>query len=93
MSGSSVYTIILEFRGGTYISQVRSENVSSALSQWIWQLKNEDLAAWKLDREALKDIQGTAIPVALTGCLNVWCLSGIAGEWQVLINVIKTAQE
>ena len=91
MSGPSLYTIVLEFGGGTYISQATGENVSSVLSKWISQLDDKDLSAWGLDRDTLVSIHAATIPVALTDRINVWCLSGIAGKRQVLINVIKTA--
>jgi hypothetical protein len=91
MTGSSLYTILLEFRGGTYISQATGENASSVLSQWISQLDEKDLSAWGLDRDTLVSIHAATTPMALTGRINVWCLSGIAGKRQVLINIIKTA--
>ena len=89
---SKLYTIVLDYKGGTYIAQTRAESVTGAVSQWMFAIKNEDLAEWGLSRESLvKTLTlDNAVPVA--SCENVWCLSGSAQEALILVHVIATAQ-
>ncbi len=39
MKGKSFYTFILEFEGGTYISQCEAQHLKKAMRQWATQLE------------------------------------------------------
>ena len=92
MTNSRLYTVVLDYRGGTYIGQASGDSVNAALSQWVSKLKHEELTEWGITRDELADIAGSDEPVLLKGCINVWCLSGSTNSGLALLNVIATDQ-
>jgi len=46
MSHLSLYTIILEYKGGTYISQIQSESPTAAVKKWSTTITEHSLAVW-----------------------------------------------
>ena len=86
-----LYTVFLEYKGGTYISQVRGSSPSAGLKEWSGQLSDKDLREWTLDRGQLVRIIAEGDLVPLQDVANVWCLSGLDDQdEQVLINVVAT---
>lgn len=92
----SLFTIIMEYRGGTYIAQITAPDPESALKQWALQIKPIHIAYFGEARktelvhaieEWLEDGQSAA---AVTGMLNVWCHTESIGGFQMLINVVAT---
>ncbi len=93
MTDSHLYSIFLEYRGGTYISQIESANPFDALQEWATSLPEEELTEWGLRREALLTTIRDGSLVHLGQRVNVWCLSGVDDEdQQLLLNVIFTAK-
>jgi len=92
MTNSRLYTIVLDYRGGTYIGQASGDSVTAALSQWVSKIPHKELAGWGITRDELSEIVRSDEPVALSGCVNTWCLSGSTNGGLVLINVIATDQ-
>jgi hypothetical protein len=92
MSENRLYTIILDYNGGTYIGQAPEESVAAALQQLLAKIADEELSAWGLRREVLTKIATTDDAIAVLGCVNVSCLSGSAEKGLVLINVVVTDQ-
>lgn len=90
MTRPQLYTVFLDYKGGTYISQVRSLNPAAGLGQWCRQLAPEDLTEWSLDRSQLARIVAED-PVPLQDRIGVWCLSGVDDHnEQVLLNIVAT---
>jgi hypothetical protein len=92
----SLFTIIMEYRGGTYIAQVAAANPESALKQWARQITPIDIAYFGEARKAelissidewLADSQHA---VAITGTRNVWCHSLLIGGFLLSINIVAT---
>jgi hypothetical protein len=93
MTGRHLYSIFLEYRGGTYISQIESASPFDALQEWATSLPEEELMQWSLKREALLATIRDGSLVPLGQRVNVWCLSGVDDEdQQLLLNVISTAK-
>jgi|SRR5690242_14027680 len=87
-----LYTVFLEYRGGTYISQVRGSSPSAGLSEWSGQLSEKDLMEWRLDRGQLAKIVAAGDVVPLQDRVSAWCLSGVDDhDEQVLISIVATA--
>lgn len=89
----NIYTFVMEFRGGTYISQVAESNVHSALELWGEKL---DLSQIKFlgekgKLELLAELENES-PTKMEGVVNVWhfCLRIKAGL--LMVNVIKTVK-
>ena len=89
-----LYTVIFEFRGGTYISQTQAESESAALHRWAQDLDVrgiQHLGSFrkrKLITEIDKDLKELNAPFPLTGLQNAWCAGSFLGTG--LINIIKT---
>jgi hypothetical protein len=92
MTNNRLYTIVLDYKGGTYIGQASGDSATAALSQWVSGIRDEELAKWRITRDELSKIAGSDEPIPLNGCLNAWCLSGSTNDGLVLINVIATDQ-
>ena len=85
----SLYTVILEYAGGTYISQVPGSDEVSALSHWKERLDDDELTKWKLNRQDVQQVLNES-PVQLTKLLNIWCSGASASHGLILVNLIKT---
>lgn len=92
MTKNKLYTVVLDFKGGTYIGQAAADSIVTALSRWLSKIEDEELVRWKITRDELSDIVKSEEPVPLDDCINVWCLSGNAKGGLALINVIATDQ-
>jgi hypothetical protein len=87
---TSLFTVIVELGGGTYISQVNAQGPSEALAGWITAQSNTDLSSWKLDRTEMIKLFAEDSPHSLDGLQNAWCMSASLPHGLVLVNVIKT---
>src|SRR6266568_2669146 len=83
------YTFVIEFLGGTYVHQASGESPELALRAWLRNASDEEYE-WAIHRvELLKALADqSALPVE--GCQNVWCVSGLAGDYLFLIHIIAT---
>lgn len=90
MTKNKLYTVVLEFGGGTYIAQVSGDSPGAALPDWLSRLHDEDLARWGTTRSELTSIIESDPPSPIDGCLGVWCLTGSVKKGLVLINIIAT---
>ncbi|MEO6807386.1 MAG: hypothetical protein ABI286_02730 [Edaphobacter sp.] len=87
---TSLFTVILEFGGGTYISQVKAQGPSEALTEWITTQSDADLSSWKLDRTKMAKLFAEESPHLLDGLQNAWCMSASLANGFALANIIKT---
>jgi hypothetical protein len=91
MSKDTLYTIVLDYKGGLYIGQAFAASVTNAVAQWLFGESDEELARWRITRKGLTEVISD-LPIPLDGCTNVWCLSGSVRGGLALINVIATEQ-
>jgi hypothetical protein len=93
----NLYTIIFDYRGGTYISQVEAEDENQALILWGQNINPEEIQflGKKLKEKLNKEIHEMLYeiesgPTPINGVKNCWCagifLSG-------LVDIIKTAKK
>ncbi len=85
------YTFIMEFRGGTYISQVNAKNLEQGLISWC---KNLDVTQIKyLGQKAKEELLGSIDSEELTpinSVKSVWYFcKGIRAGF-LMVNIIKT---
>ncbi|PWV56440.1 hypothetical protein [Chitinophaga sp. S165] len=87
------YTFIAEFRGGTYISQVKAANVSAAMVLWSKELNPAEIKflGEKGKLELQTEIEAEN-PTKVEGIENVWffCLRIKSGYF--MVNVVKTSE-
>ena len=89
----NIYTFITEFRGGTYISQVKEINVNAAMILWS---KSLDLSQIKfLGEKGKLELQAelnNESPTKLEGVENVWFFCLRIKPGLLMVNVIKTSE-
>ena len=88
-----LFTLILDWRGGTYVSQVRASSPQQAVVLWAQQ----DLLrpAIELDPERRfrleRDLEsGDSRPVRLANTDNVWCATTLLDNDLACLHVVKT---
>jgi hypothetical protein len=77
------FTVILEFRGGTYIRQVRASSPKSALKKVADRTDSRSKVFCALLDEK---------PVAIEGVTNCWCSTTSYQAQLALVNIVKTAE-
>jgi hypothetical protein len=91
-----LYTVVMDYRGGTYISQVDAGSVAGALKVWAAGLDTAAIAGLGPRRkiELIDDIRERLSsgqePVLLDGLVNAWCVSALTSRGLALINIIAT---
>ncbi len=85
----SSYTFVIEFLGGTYVHQAFGESPELALRAWLRVAGEEDFE-WARYRAELLRVIAEQAAVPIEGCRNVWCMSGLCGEYLFLIHIIGT---
>ncbi len=83
------YTFLVEFRGGTYISQHIEEDIYGALKTWAASL-DTSIYPQRIIKKLQKEIVGEE-PSPITGVENVWCCAFIPYNSFLLLNIIETA--
>jgi hypothetical protein len=86
-----LYSFVLDFDGGTYISQVAAASFTAAPAIWAKRLKSG----------AVKGVGGATLnelarqmtekePTPLTGLSHVWCTDALLRGKLALINFVET---
>ncbi len=87
----TLYTILLEYRGGTYVSQIRAAGRDALLQDWALSRTEDDLRLWGIPRTALLECLADATLVALNDVRNVWFASAADTTGALLlIDVVAT---
>jgi hypothetical protein len=78
MAEDKLYTFHVDFRGGTYCTQVNAKKLDESLSKWIEKIKIEKNEIKYLGDKIIKQLEDEIRnpdnkPVLLTGLINVWC--------------------
>jgi hypothetical protein len=86
-----IYTFMMEYAGGTYISQVKATSPKSACSKWAQSLDVSQISGLheRSKQTLLKQMKEEA-PLPLDGLLNAWCITANLRKGLVLINIVKT---
>lgn len=88
-----LFTIIMDYDGGIYISQHRGDSPGNALKTWSKSLNTDTIQNFgPKSREALLnellDCNHELVP--LNGMLNAWCTSLVVRDKLILLNIVKT---
>ena len=89
MSSKVLYTLVLDYRGGTYIAQEFAESPQEAVEKWAVAITEPDLSSWGLTKQAVIDLSKD-FPLPLKNCSNVWCTSDSTQNGPMLLNIIAT---
>jgi hypothetical protein len=90
---TSLYTIVLEFGGGTYVSQARADNQESALSSWCKTIRTDlDFGPDSCPlAEGIEEEANAARLFLLNGLQSAWSFTTLLKDQLILGHVIKTA--
>ena len=87
----ALFTVILEFDGGTYISQFKASSPDDAAVKHADYLVGLRGMSTPTSRKRLADRLSAEKPVAIEGARNVWCCSALVGRKPALVNIVATA--
>lgn len=88
----SLYTFVLEFKGGTYLSQVRASSPKESKEKWaikVYEKGDIDLSGCT-KREFIKLLRDDEM-VSVTTCSKVWCSTFLIFDDLGLIHIIETS--
>jgi len=91
-----LYTVLMEYRGGMYISQVDGNSVTSALQRWAAGLDPAPIQGLgqarkrELVNQIDFDIANGMGPTPLDGLKNVWFTSASTSGGPSFINIVAT---
>jgi len=89
MSLKTLYTMVLDYKGGTYISQVTAESPEAALTNWVTSANERDLSHWSLTHQELAQLSEDRL-IPIENCKNVWCASDSTESGLMLLNIVAT---
>jgi hypothetical protein len=92
--GVRLFTMILDFRGGTYFSQVVAADERDAVSQWAEAFRNRrplGRTSRYLATAVERAVDWLGAPVAIEGLTGCWCHSASCGGDLVLLDIIESA--
>ena len=89
-----LYTFILEYRGGTYLSQVRAPNYKMAPRVWVEKLNLTGIAKPEKDLmdKLVASVNWDKQPTPIDGVAKTWCCSLIYVKQRSLVHFIQTAE-
>jgi hypothetical protein len=87
----ALFTVILEFDGGTYISQFHASSSKKAAMKHSAHLVGIKGMSTPATRRRLADRLLSEVPVAIDGIRRVWCCSASVRKRLALVNIVATA--
>lgn len=88
-----LYTFFVDYKGGTYISQVRAASPSKATEVWAKKLKHITIQGMgDKSKERLAQELRDEGPVSIHGLERTWCSTALIQGHLVLINLVETAE-
>jgi hypothetical protein len=87
----ALFTVILEFDGGTYISQFHGSSPHDAAVKHVDYLVSLKGMSTPKNRQLLANRLSQERPVAIEGVHKVWCCSASVGRKLALVNIVATA--
>jgi hypothetical protein len=90
-----LFTILLDYRGGTYIRQVSARSVENAIRKWarskVWSgIPN----VGRREREMANGfLSNVGDPVEIERTKNVWCSEALVRGHLAMVHVVETVRE
>lgn len=95
-----LFTIMMESRGGTYLTQVRAASPRKAV--WKWALELNPKAIYGFGAKAKEQLiaelhddenDGDEFPIRVPQLESTWCYTLLIHGQLVLINIVRTEEE
>ena len=85
------FTIIFEYGGGTYLSQIEADSPKTALLRWGSQRSlRSNKSASHARRILSRSVDARGELTSLDGLKNVWCASGTHRDKLALVHIVLT---
>jgi hypothetical protein len=88
----ALFTMLLEFDGGTYIAQLRASSPKTAIAKYAAQAVENSAIGRLPARKRLAEALGIEVPIAIQGVRKVWCCSASVGKKFALLNIVQTSE-
>ena len=87
-----LYTFIMEYLGGTYISQVEAINHKEAMKIWLDNLKWQEIENFTLNDKLslIKENFVDEEPMLIEGLKNTWCFLIQTKKGTGFVNYVRT---
>lgn len=86
-----IYTVVLDYAGGTFVSQCSASDADEALRRWLVQLQSEGSKS-AIPEEVVQAFgRMPDLPVPLVGLSSAWCANASAPAGLATANIIQTA--
>ncbi len=87
----ALFTFVLDYCGGTYLSQVESEDFTAAPRRWANELNfGKGAQSVKTQLMPLIDLE---TPVPVEGLVNTWCLTFTVQNKLAIVHYCQTVEE
>ncbi|MGP0175237.1 hypothetical protein ACSVIJ_25635 [Pseudomonas sp. NCHU5208] len=92
---SHLYTLIMDYDGGTYVSQVVSDDLNFAASKCIesWDISGLENVISELDKKLILMNLKYEEFTPLKGIINVWCGSVLLKGKFIVMNLVLTIND
>ena len=89
-----LYTFIMEYGGGTYVSQLRAASPQAAVGRWARELPTDEIPDFGPASKArlVREVEAEAL-APVENLSNVWCVAALIRGNLALINFVQTAVE
>jgi hypothetical protein len=93
-----LYTFIMDFRGGTYITQVNADSIENSIFSWIEQIEHELSEIKFIGHGTINELKlmiSSGLiekPSKLNTLFNVWYLEIYCKVGTLHLNIVKTMQ-
>mgnify|MGYP006332565185 FL=1 len=89
----NLYTCIVEFKGGTFISQHRASDLMTAFYAWADYFSKEPYVSKMQSKQLLEDVKNEDFyPSEISEVINVWCWTSVIWGKFILLNIVKTVE-
>lgn len=86
-----LFTLLMEFKGGTYLSQLRAPSPDDALEKWArgLEVKNVEGMTGAIKRQFVEWLP-EARPAAVDGLKSTWSAGFVASTSSALVHIVRT---
>jgi hypothetical protein len=89
-----LYTFLMDFKGGTYIRQIKASSPKFACVEWAKSLDTSKIVGLgKKGRNYLVEEMKNETPTPINQTVNAWCTTALIRGNIAIITLIRTEQE
>lgn len=93
MTSKSLFTFLMDWDGGTYISQSYGTDVAKATVNWVKQLDSNVIITSQKNLECFtKSILEELSLIPIKDNISVWCISEFLDDKLAIVHVVETSE-